>query len=106
MRARRSTEPASLWHRADARLEAGKRGGGEAQGSGGTVVSKTDGSAVQLSSQKALNELFDRIDADKPKREDLDACRKALRGKMNAILLPHQEEGVAWILLPHQEVRE
>jgi SWI/SNF-related matrix-associated actin-dependent regulator of chromatin subfamily A3 len=78
--------------------EAGKRGGGEAQGSGGTVVSKTDGSAVQLSSQKALNELFDRIDADKPKREDLDACRKALRGKMNAILLPHQEEGVAWML--------
>jgi len=74
-------------------------GGGGQGGARATVVSKTDGSAVQLNSQRALQELFEKLEEDKV--EDLDACRSTVRGKLKTQLLPHQEQGVAWML--HKE---
>ena len=63
------------------------------------VVAKIDGSGAQLSSQKALEDLFDRLSSDTPAPSDVADGRKALAGKLSAVLLPHQEEGVAWMMV-------
>jgi len=101
--------PASCRQRTNKRLQrhgivltqATGRGEGEG-GQGGAdtaVVSKVDGSAVLLDSQRALKELFDKLEGDRV--EDLTACRGGVRGKLKTQLLPHQEQGVAWML--HRE---
>jgi len=62
---------------------------------GGGVVSKVDGSAMHANSQKALQDLFDRLSGQP--QLDVAGSRASLAGKLNAVLLPHQEEGVAWL---------
>jgi len=83
------------------RREGGGSGGRGDGASGGrsVVVAKMDGSRAQLSSQKALEDLFDRLSSDTPAPSDVADGRKALAGKLSAVLLPHQEEGVAWMMV-------
>ena len=75
---------------------AGASGCGGDPVSAGGVVSKVDGSGQHRNSQKALQDLFDRL-SNQPKL-DLSGCRSSLAGKLKTVLLPHQEEGVAWMM--------
>ena len=73
------------------RSSGGREREGEKGRKGGAVVSKSDGSAMQLSSQKALEDLFDRLSSE-DQRIDIAPCRASLSGKLSTDLLKHQEE--------------
>lgn len=87
-----------LESRSDAEQAGASSGGRDSSsgGEGGGIVSTVDGCAMHKNSQKALQDLFDRL-SNQPKL-DLSVCRSSLAGKLKTVLLPHQEEGIAWMM--------